>query len=176
MLTFIRCAPSKTNSNSTSAPLSRTGRPTRRMHHLKRLRRSHWRSSIIAGSVPLTKSKCCRSSPTRAQNPRRPESCGGTASRGGLSSASSALFRDQGLAKGVLHHGVPRLAGSLPAGAARSIHFFLTFSCRKKTTRRQINSCSDYRKQFPDDDIFPVKAKAMVGYRQESRTKGAGGL
>ncbi len=31
---------------------------------------------------------------------------------------------------------------------------------------------SDYRKQFPDDGIFPVKAKAMVEYRQGSLQQG----
>ena len=31
---------------------------------------------------------------------------------------------------------------------------------------------ADYRKQFPDDQIFPVKAKAMVEYRQGSVREG----
>ena len=55
----------------------------------------------------------------------------------------------------------------------RSLYpLFLDFLVSQKDYAAANQLVSDYRKQFPDDDIFPVKAKAMVGYRQESLQKG----
>ena len=43
---------------------------------------------------------------------------------------------------------------------------------RDYTAARQL--VTDYQKQFPNDEIFPVKAKAMVEYRQGSLQQGLG--
>ena len=49
---------------------------------------------------------------------------------------------------------------------------FLDFLIAQKDYAAANQLVSDYRKQFPDDDIFPVKAKAMVEYRQGSLEQG----
>ena len=55
----------------------------------------------------------------------------------------------------------------------RSLYpLFLDFLVSQRDYAAANQLVLDYRKQFPDDDIFPVKAKAMVGYRQESLQKG----
>ena len=45
---------------------------------------------------------------------------------------------------------------------------FLEFLVAKKEYTAAEQLIADYRKQFPGDQIFPVKAKAMVEYRQGS--------
>jgi hypothetical protein len=49
---------------------------------------------------------------------------------------------------------------------------FLEFLVAQKEYAAAGQLISDYRKQFPDDQIFPVKAKAIVEYRQGSVREG----
>jgi predicted Zn-dependent protease len=49
---------------------------------------------------------------------------------------------------------------------------FLQFLVAKKEYASAAQLIADYGKQFPDDQIFPVKAKAMVEYRQGSVREG----
>ncbi|MBZ5684041.1 MAG: hypothetical protein LAP86_03320 [Acidobacteriia bacterium] len=49
---------------------------------------------------------------------------------------------------------------------------FLEFLVTQKEYAAAGQLISDYRKQFPDDQIFPVKAKAIVEYRQGSVREG----
>jgi cellulose synthase operon protein C len=49
---------------------------------------------------------------------------------------------------------------------------FLQFLVAQKEYIAAGQLIADYRKQFPDDQIFPVKAKAMVEYRQGSVREG----
>jgi cellulose synthase operon protein C len=49
---------------------------------------------------------------------------------------------------------------------------YLDFLISQKDYAGANQVVSDYRKQFPEDDIFPVKAKAMVEYRQGSLQQG----
>ena len=49
---------------------------------------------------------------------------------------------------------------------------FLQFLVTEKEYSAAGQLIADYRKQFPDDQIFPVKAKAMVEYRRGSVREG----
>ena len=49
---------------------------------------------------------------------------------------------------------------------------FMEFLVAQKEYSAAANLIDDYRKQFPDDPIFPVKAKAMVEYRRGSVREG----
>jgi tetratricopeptide (TPR) repeat protein len=49
---------------------------------------------------------------------------------------------------------------------------FLDFLVLQKDYAAANQVVSDYRRQFPDDAIFPVKARAMVEYRRGSRQQG----
>lgn len=49
---------------------------------------------------------------------------------------------------------------------------FLDFLVSQKEYAAAVELIADYHKQFPDDQIFPVKAKAMVEYRQGSVQRG----
>ena len=49
---------------------------------------------------------------------------------------------------------------------------FLQFLVSQKEYAAATQLVADYRKQFPKDEIFPVKAKAMVQYRQGSVREG----
>ena len=53
---------------------------------------------------------------------------------------------------------------------------FLQFLVAQKEYAAAGQLIADYRKQFPDDQIFPVKAKAMVEYRRGSVREGLVGL
>src|SRR5580658_5969961 len=49
---------------------------------------------------------------------------------------------------------------------------FLQFLIIEREYPAAVQLIADYRKQFPSDQIFPVKAKAMVEYRQGSASEG----
>ena len=49
---------------------------------------------------------------------------------------------------------------------------FLEFLIAQKDFAAANQLIADYRKQFPDDEIFPVKAQALVEYRQGSLQQG----
>ena len=51
---------------------------------------------------------------------------------------------------------------------------FLQFLVAQKESSAARQLIADYHKQFPGDEIFPVKAKAMVEYRQGSVREGLG--
>jgi cellulose synthase operon protein C len=53
---------------------------------------------------------------------------------------------------------------------------FLQFLVAGKEYPAAAQLIADYRKQFPNDQIFPVKAKAMVEYRRGSVREGLVGL
>src|SRR4029077_1397757 len=49
---------------------------------------------------------------------------------------------------------------------------YLQFLVTQKETAAAMRLVSDYQKQFPDDQIFPVKAKALVEYGKGSASEG----
>jgi predicted Zn-dependent protease len=49
---------------------------------------------------------------------------------------------------------------------------FLEFLVSEKEYQAAVHLIDDYRKQFPSDQIFPIKAKAMVEYRRGSVQEG----
>ena len=134
--------------------------------------RSPWLSSIIAGFGPLDEIKAlvrrgaarlpilpeALTAPTEQQSWRAFERIFGIIQNQGLPTEISVAQYRAWLAR------YPQEQSLYPA-------FWNSWS-RKKTTLPRINWSSDYRKQFPDDEIFPVKAKAMVEYRQGSLQQG----
>jgi tetratricopeptide (TPR) repeat protein len=82
-----------------------------------------------------------------------------------------ALIQDQGLPKEV---SVSQYrAWILRYPKEQSLYArFLEFLVAQKEYGAAGQLISDYRKQFPDDQIFPVKAKAIVEYRQGSVREG----
>ncbi len=92
-------------------------------------------------------------------------------SPGELLSAFSASFRTRGWEKSTSTAQYRAWLARYPQ--ERSLYpRFLDFLVAQKDYAAANQLVSDYRKQFPDDDIFPVKAKAMVEYRQGSLEQG----
>ena len=82
-----------------------------------------------------------------------------------------SIIQNQGLAKGfsVTYYRAWLLRyPQEPALYAR----FLDYLVSQKDYAAAAQLIADYRKQFPNDEIFPVKAKAMVEYRQGSVQQG----
>ena len=82
-----------------------------------------------------------------------------------------SIIQNQGLAKGfsVTYYRAWLLRyPQEPALYAR----FLDYLVSQKDYAAAAQLVADYRKQFPNDEIFPVKAKAMVEYRQGSVQQG----
>jgi hypothetical protein len=81
------------------------------------------------------------------------------------------LIQDQGLSKDV-SIGQYRAWISRYAKEQSVYARFLEFLVAQKEYSAAGQLISQYRKQFPDDQIFPVKAKAIVEYRQGSVREG----
>ncbi|HWZ75861.1 MAG TPA: tetratricopeptide repeat protein [Candidatus Sulfotelmatobacter sp.] len=82
-----------------------------------------------------------------------------------------ALIQDQGLTKEVSITQYRAWISRYPKEQSLYARF-LEFLVAQKEYSAAGQLISDYRKQFPDDQIFPVKAKAIVEYRQGSVREG----
>jgi len=81
------------------------------------------------------------------------------------------VIQDQGLAKDVSIAQYRAWISRYPKESSLYARF-LEFLVAHKEYAAAGQLISDYRKQFPDDQIFPIRAKAMVEYRQGSVREG----
>jgi tetratricopeptide (TPR) repeat protein len=158
---FTHCVPSKMSSNSISARQSRIGRCAqialaefyhRRVRPLDEIKALE----VIANAHPEASEEL--TVPAEQQSWRAFEHIFTIIQNQGLGRDSSITQYRAWLAR------YPRERSLYPR--------FLDFLVSQKDYAAANQLVSDYRKQFPDDDIFPVKAKAMVEYRQGSLQEG----
>ena len=82
------------------------------------------------------------------------------------------IIHAQGSAEKCIDRAVPRLDCALSARKHLLYSRFLEYLVAQKEFAAANQLIADYQKQFPDDVIFQVKAKALVEYRQGSIQQG----
>jgi cellulose synthase operon protein C len=171
MPTFILYALLKMNSNSTSPQLSRIGRSMRRMLPARPALRSPWLISIIAESGLWTRSR-------RYLLWRAPPADSSEVLTGSTKQRSWQAFERIFIV--IQNQALPEdfSAAQYRAWLARypqeqSLYArFLEFLVAQKDYAAARQLVADYHEQFPADEIFPIKAKAMVEYRRGSVQQG----
>ena len=118
------------------------------------------------------KSRRWQSSPLPLLTPRRTLTrAGRTAARGARFERIFGMIQNQGLPPDFSAAQYRAWLARYPQEQSLYARF-LDFLVAQKDYAAAQQLVADYRKQFPGDEIFPIKAKAMVEYRQGSVQQG----
>ena len=171
MRTFTPCAPWKMNSNSTSRPPKRIGRATRPIRAIRLEPRSRSLTSITGGFRPPEEITALS---IVARAPADPSEKLVPSAEQRSWKAFERIFgviREQGLTKEISSAQYRDWLARYPHEASLYGNF-LEFLITQKDYAAATELIAQYRRQFPNDEVFPIKAQALVEYRQGSLQQG----